>query len=75
MKFIKTYAITLVICYIFMFFGGGLLFDFSKHFYVATAACALILAAFISVLLAQEEKIESLESRLKALEEKSNDTQ
>ena len=58
-----------------MFFGGGLLFDFSKHFYAATAACALILAAFISVLFAQSEKIESLESRLKALEEKSNGAQ
>lgn len=71
MKFIKTYAVTLVLSYVFVFFGGWMLFDFSKRFYIATAACALIIALVITAFIAQEEKIEKLEERIKVLEEKS----
>jgi preprotein translocase subunit SecF len=70
MKFIKTYAITLVLCFIFVFFGGWMLFDFSNHFYVAVAACAFIIAVILSIFIAQEERIEQLEKRVKELEEK-----
>lgn len=70
MKFIKTYLITLVLCCIFAFFGGWMLFDFSKRYYVATAACAFIIAAIISLFVSQEEKIKQLEKRIKELEEK-----
>lgn len=69
MKFIKIYGITLALSYIFVFFGGWMLFDFSKRFYVATAVCALIIAVIASAFLAQSEKIEQLEKRVKALEE------
>ena len=72
MKFIKTYAMTLALCYIFVFFGGWMLFDFSKRHFVATAACAFIVAVIISVFVAQDEKIEQLERRVKELKEKSN---
>ena len=71
MRFIKTYAVTLVLSYVFVFFGGWMLFDFSKRFYIATAACALIIALVITAFIAQEEKIEKLEERIKVLEEKS----
>ncbi len=70
MKFIKTYAITSVLCYIFVFFGGWMLFDFSKRYFVATAACAFLIAAIISIFVSQEEKIEQLEKKVKELEEK-----
>jgi preprotein translocase subunit SecF len=70
MKFIKTYAMTLVLCYVFVFFGGWMLFDFSKHLYVAIAACAFIIAVVASVFIEQEEKINQLEKRVKELEEK-----
>lgn len=69
MKFIKIYGITLVISYVFVFFGGWMLFDFSKRFYVATAVCALIIAVIASAFHVQDEKIEQLEKRVKALEE------
>ena len=72
MKFLKTYVITLVLSYIFVFFGGWMLFDFSKRFYAATAACAFIIAAVISVFISQNDKIEQLEKRVKELEGKSN---
>lgn len=72
MKFIKIYAMTLVFCYIFVFFGGWMLFDFSKRYFVATAACAFIIAVIISVFAAQDEKIEQLEKRVEELEEKNN---
>ena len=49
-----------------------MLFDFSKRHFVATAACAFIVAVIISVFVAQDEKIEQLERRVKELEEKSN---
>lgn len=71
MKFIKIYGITLALSYIFVFFGGWMLFDFSKRFYVATAVCALIIAVIASAFLAQSEKIEQLEKRVKTLEENS----
>lgn len=70
MKFIKIYAMTLVLCYIFVFFGGWMLFDFSKRYFVATAACAFIIAVIISIFIAQDAKIEHLEKRIKELEEK-----
>lgn len=69
MKFIKTYAATLVVCFLFMFFGGWMLFDFGKRFYVATAACAFVIAVVISAFSAQEQKIEQLEKRIEELEE------
>lgn len=72
MKFVKIYAVTLVMCYIFAFFGGLMLFDFSKRFYVATAAYAFIIAGIISAFIAQDKKIEQLEKRVKELEEKNN---
>ena len=70
MKFIKTYVITLILCYMFVFCGGGMLFDFSKRYYVAIAACAFIIAVVVSVIYAQEEKIEELEKRVNELEKK-----
>lgn len=72
MKFIKTYAMTLAACYIFVFFGGWMLFDFSKRYFVATAACAFIIAVVASVFIAQEERIDQLEKKVKELEEKNN---
>ena len=72
MKFLKTYMMTLILCYLFVFFGGWMLFDFSKRFWVAIAACAFIIAVVASIFVAQEEKIEQLEKRVKELEEKDN---
>lgn len=71
MKFIKTYAMTLVLCFLFGLLGGWMLFDFRKNFYLATAVCALIIAVVVSVLMAQNDRMEQLEKRVKELEETS----
>ena len=72
MKFLKTYAAILVVCYIFVFFGGWMLFDFRHRWYVATAACAFIIAVVVSLFVAQEERIEQLKKRITELEEKES---
>lgn len=61
---------TLVLCYIFVFFGGGMIFDFNNRYFVAIAACAFIIAVIISVFVSQGEKIEEMEKRIRELEEK-----
>lgn len=73
MKFIKTYAVILILCYIFVFFGGWMLFDFHKRYFTATAALAFIIAVVVSVFISQEERIEQLEKKVKELEENIND--
>ena len=68
MKFLKTYAVCLVVSEVFLLFGGYMLFDFQSHPFRAFAAIAFVLAAVITVWLAQEERIEALEKRVRALE-------
>ena len=46
-----------------------MLFDFSERIYVATAACAFIIAVILSVFSEQEKRIEQLEKRMEELEE------
>ena len=68
MKFAKTYLITLVLSYVFVFFGGWMLFDFRKHYFLAIAACAFMIAIVIYLFCVQEEKIEQLQRRIEKLE-------
>lgn len=74
MKFLKTFGITLVLSYLFVFFGGWMLFEFSKHVYLTTTVLALVAAAIIYAFMEQDKRIEQLEKRVKELEDKS-DTQ
>lgn len=70
MKFIKIYAVTLILCFLFISFGGWMLFDFNERWFVAIAACSLVIAALVSGFMAMDDKIEKLEDRVKQLEEK-----
>ena len=47
-----------------------MLFDFRKHYFLAIAACAFMIAIIIiiSLFYAQEEKIEQLQKRIEKLE-------
>ena len=67
--FLSTFAACLVLVCGFLSFGGWQLFDFSRHWFLASGSIALILAVFISVWLSQEERLEALEKRIKELEE------
>lgn len=68
MRFLKIWSIILVISYLFIFFGGWMLFDFSKHVYLTTAVWALILSGVLFAFLRQSERMEMLEQRIKELE-------
>ena len=70
MRFLKTYLATLVLVSIFVFFGGYTLFNFREHFWLAIATCAFIIAVLVSVFISQDERIEQLEAKIKAIEEK-----
>lgn len=72
MKFLGTYALTLAFSFLFAFCGGYMLFDFSKRFYVALTAVSLVIALVIHAFMTQAERIEQLESRVKALESQNN---
>ena len=69
MKFLKTYALVLVVSVSFVFLGGYQLFDFSRRFFLATAACAFVLAVIAYAFEEQGEKIRQLERRIRELEE------
>ena len=68
-RFLQTFAICLVLVEVFIFFGGWQLFDFNRHWFLAGASTAFVLAVFISVWLSQEDRLEALEKRIKELEE------
>ena len=69
MKFLKIYAVCLVVSEVFLFLGGYMLFDFQRHPFRAFAAIAFLLAVLITVWLAQEERIDALEKRIQGLGE------
>lgn len=69
-KFIECYAIVLVAVEVFLFFGGGLLFDFGRGYYTVGAACAFLLTVILYGFLRQSDQIDELEKRVRALEER-----
>lgn len=73
MKFLKTFVMVLVLSYIFVFCGGWMLFDFGQRPFVAVAACAFVAAVVASVFAYQERRIDGLEERIKALEERKSE--
>ena len=64
-----TFFICLVLVFVFMFFGGSMLLDLSRHFYAFLVFISLALAVLVTVLEALWEKLEALEKRVRALEE------
>ena len=68
-KFLMTFFICLVLVFVFMFFGGSMLLDLSRHFYAFLVFISLALAVLVTVLEALGEKLEALEKRVRALEE------
>lgn len=68
-KFIHIMLVTIITAECFVFFGGYMLFDFSKRFFTATAAVAFLLSVVIYAFEEQNEKISKLENRISLLEE------
>lgn len=67
-SFLGTFAISLILCYIFLFFGGVLIFE---NFWAILVFVAFIIAILITAFVHQETKIEELEIRIKTLESQS----
>ena len=68
-KFIQIMLVTIITAECFVFFGGYMLFDFSKRFFTATAAVAFLLSVVIYAFEEQNEKISKLEKRIALIEE------
>lgn len=68
-RFLGTFFTCLVVVEAFIFFGGWMLFDFSRHWFLAGASIALLLSILISFWISQEERIDALEKRVRDLEE------
>ena len=64
-NFLGMFGMTFIVCGVFIFFGGALIFE---NFWAAIAVVAFLLSIFITALLHQETKIEELEERMKTLE-------
>ena len=67
-NFLGTFVLCLILCYIFLFFGGILIFE---NFGAILVFVALIITILITVFIHQETKIEELEERIKILESQS----
>jgi hypothetical protein len=67
-NFLLTFVTILILCYIFFFFGGALIFE---NFWALLVLVAFIMALLTTVLIHQEIKIEDLEARVKTLESQS----
>lgn len=74
-KFLMTFFICLVLVFVFMFFGGSMLLDLSRHFYAFLVFISLALAVLVTVLEALWEKLEALEKQVRALEEDTPEEQ
>lgn len=69
-RFIGTFFICLVLVYVFLFFGGWMLFDFGHHFFLAGAAVAFLLAVLGTVWYDHEKRLEDLQKQVRDLEER-----
>ncbi len=64
-NFFVTFAMTLILGYIFLFFGGVLIFE---SIWRTLVFVSLIIAILITLYIRQEKIIEELEARIKTLE-------
>ena len=68
-KFLMTFFICLVLVFVFMFFGGSVLLDVSRHFGAFLVFVSLVLAVLASILEALWEKLGALEAQVRTMEE------
>ena len=67
-RFASAFLAVLIVVETFLFFGGYALFDFARHYYLAGAVWALIIAGVCHAFIIQHERILALEQRLRKLE-------
>ena len=70
MRFFKIYLCVIIFMFLFVFLGGWNLFDFKTKPYLVMLVVSFIISIVISAFMAQEDKIDGLEKRIKELEKK-----
>lgn len=65
-NFVAIFGICYVLSIIFLFFGGFLVFE---NLYLLLALISLIIAILVTVLMYQDDRIETLEKKIKKLDE------
>ena len=71
--FLLCYVIILIAVVVFVFFGGLLIFDFSKNAWLAIAACSLLITIVVFGFVRLASKVEELEERLSKFESEKKD--
>ena len=64
-SFLGTFVICFILSYVFLFFGGILIFE---NLWGIIALVALVVSVLITAFINQDTKIEELEARIKVLE-------
>ena len=67
-NFLGTFVTSLILCYIFLFFGGFIIFE---NLWAVLILASFIIAILITAFIHQETKIEELEKRISTLESKN----
>ena len=68
-RFLGTFIISVILCYVFLLFGGSLIFE---NIWRIIIFVAMIIAVLITAFVYQETKIEELEERIKRIEGQSD---
>ena len=71
--FLLCYVIILIAVVVFVFFGGLLIFDFSKNAWLAIAECSLLISIVVFGFVRLASKVEELEERLSKFESEKKD--
>ncbi len=66
--FFRNFIACLLLVEVFLGFGGWMLFDFSRHFFLAGGTVAFALTVLLHIWMWQMDQLESLEKRVKELE-------
>ena len=72
-EFLATFAIILVLLFVFFLFGGYILFDFSRNFWIATVSCAFMLSVIVTYFVKLSDRVDALEKRLDEIAEEKKD--
>ncbi len=68
-RFVQIYILTFILLFVFLSLTDG--FDMKHHWFITLLACTFVAALIVFIFVSQQEKIEQLEERIEALEEKN----
>ena len=68
-RFVQIYILTFILLFVFLSLTDG--FDMQYHWFITLLACTFVAALIVFIFVSQQEKIEQLEERIEALEEKN----